>query len=627
MDTPEQFGRYKVERLLGEGAMGKVYLAYDPVLQRRLAVKLISIAPQLNEKTRTEYLTRFSLEAKASARLNHQSIVTVYDAGDEGGLPWIAFQYVDGESLEHLLQRETRLPLETAMSIAGDIAGALRCAHSYGIVHRDIKPANILIDTVTGVAKLADFGVAKAPRAVLTQEGKTVGSPGYMSPEQIDGSDLDERSDIFSLGVVLYEMIAGGHPFVRDTVATTVYATLSGSFASLRTQLPEIPEALDRMVAGCLMPEREQRLRSADDFLEALRGFEASPRRGEPRSSTAGLTPREPEVKGRSTGARRRLAALRDRITAFRRCHGSLDKCINLVASGYASIRPHGSAFGAWCRRKLAWAWARGAPFIVPSYQTARRGWERDRRLRIAFRAAAVVCAAGVALALFFPRGDSGAVAPVLSFTTVSLSREQRALADSCRYLLEEKELYHAEKPAHRLIDRGGVAAANGYLLRGRIALENEEYSAAKDAFTEALELPGGRALLRKEENALLRQLKEILSRERTDELLVSLVAHTLGLGESEEVRRWTSHVHYWLRWNTVRIREAAGEDVDMVQMYILDMNHAGSVSTRVRAARKLGELGDKKAVPALKKARDKGIRAPFVAATASSVLQEHFGE
>ncbi|MDR2728359.1 MAG: serine/threonine protein kinase, partial [Chitinispirillales bacterium] len=227
---PQSYGRYKVLELLGEGAMGRVFLSEDPILKRRVAVKVISTDRHLDPVVLNEYLGRFAIEAQACAKLNHQSIVSIYDAGEENGVPWIAFEYVNGERLDKLIARQKQLPFQQVASIAGDIAQALHHAHSMNIVHRDVKPANILIDDNTKIAKLADFGVVKSPFTTLTQDGTSVGSPGYMSPEQIDGTDVDNRSDIFSFGIMLYEMLTGAHPFLRDTVQATFFATVNSNY-------------------------------------------------------------------------------------------------------------------------------------------------------------------------------------------------------------------------------------------------------------------------------------------------------------------------------------------------------------------------------------------------------------
>jgi len=253
--------------------MGKVYLAHDPVLDRKIALKVIAVDPGLDKNTRDDYFKRFSYEAKASAKLNHPSIVTVYDAGESNGLPWIAFQFIEGETLEKLLGRRLRLPVKRAVVFAADIASALAHAHAWNIVHRDVKPSNILIESLTGIAKLADFGIVKAPWASATQAGNTLGSPGYMSPEQIEGSDLDERADLFCLGVVLYQMISGRHPFLRDTMAGTVFATCNGAFIPLRDLVDGVPPKLDWIIRKCLEANRKRRLGSAALCVAALQSI------------------------------------------------------------------------------------------------------------------------------------------------------------------------------------------------------------------------------------------------------------------------------------------------------------------------------------------------------------------
>lgn len=269
-EQPEKFGRYVVVKLLGKGAMGSVYLAQDPFLDRKIALKVISIDPQLDAQTRAEYLTRFVIEAKASAKLNHPSIVQVYDAGEQESMPWIAFQFIDGESLEDMLKRKGTLTIKRAVLFAIDIASALQHAHSWGIVHRDIKPANILIERNTGIAKLADFGVAKAPWAVSTREGFVVGSPGYMSPEQLKGEEIDERSDLFSLGVVFYQMISGKHPFIRDTLGATAYATLNVEVTPLGDLVDNVPKVVERAIRRCMITDRRIRIKSAAGLIDML---------------------------------------------------------------------------------------------------------------------------------------------------------------------------------------------------------------------------------------------------------------------------------------------------------------------------------------------------------------------
>ena len=269
-ENSRRFGRYVVKGVLGEGAMGRVFLAEDPVLQRLIAVKVIALERPIDEKTKREYLERFAIEARSSAKLSHPSIVAVHDAGQQDGVPWIAFEYVKGERLDQVLKKEKNLSFERLTTIAIQIASALQLAHEHHIVHRDIKPANILLDSRTGIAKLADFGVVKAPWAVLTQSGTSVGSPGYMSPEQIDGSQIDSRSDLFSLGIVIYEMITGRHPFVRDTVPATFYATISGDYEPLKKLRADTPPELVKVINSLLKSQKELRLSSAQDLIDLI---------------------------------------------------------------------------------------------------------------------------------------------------------------------------------------------------------------------------------------------------------------------------------------------------------------------------------------------------------------------
>ncbi|MGB8831486.1 MAG: serine/threonine-protein kinase, partial [Candidatus Sulfotelmatobacter sp.] len=200
--TSERFGRYEVLAELGRGAMGVVYKARDPKINRTVAIKTISMAGQAAEEER-EYRERFYREAEAAGRISHPGIVTIFDVGEEPEThePYIVMEYVGGRSLDRLLTEEARkVRLGTALQLARELAEALDCAHSQGVVHRDLKPANILI-TEDGHAKIADFGVAKLNLANHTLAGRALGTPAYMSPEQLNGEAVDGRSDLFSLGV------------------------------------------------------------------------------------------------------------------------------------------------------------------------------------------------------------------------------------------------------------------------------------------------------------------------------------------------------------------------------------------------------------------------------------------
>lgn len=270
-DLPTSISRYSIVKLLGSGAMGKVYLAHDPILCRNVALKVIEIDPSIQTQCREEYLARFAAEAKASARLDHPSIVQTYDAGQENSEPWIAFQVVEGQSLEAILAERRKLTLRRAILFTLDIASALQHAHGWNIIHRDVKPANILVESKTGIAKLADFGIVQAPWSAPVTNGTMMGSPGYMSPEQIDGKEVDQRSDLFSLGIVLYLMISGEHPFLRDTMTATINATCKGNYKPLRDLVPDVPRQLDAAVRRCLFANVNMRMRTAAELADILR--------------------------------------------------------------------------------------------------------------------------------------------------------------------------------------------------------------------------------------------------------------------------------------------------------------------------------------------------------------------
>jgi len=268
---PSTIGRYRIMSLLGSGSMGKVYIAEDPTLDRTVALKVVEIDPTLQADVRDAYRSRFSAEAKALARLDHPNIVHIFDTGEENGKPWIAFQLVDGESLETMLSERIKLSVRRALLFTLDIASALQHAHDWNIIHRDVKPENILIDKKTGLATLTDFGIAQASWSKAVETGSLVGSPGYMSPEQIDGKEVDRRSDIFSLGVVLYRMLSGEHPFLRPTLTATIDATCRGDYSPLQNLVPEIPKPLEAAVRRCLFSNYKMRFGSAAEFIDVIK--------------------------------------------------------------------------------------------------------------------------------------------------------------------------------------------------------------------------------------------------------------------------------------------------------------------------------------------------------------------
>lgn len=268
----QQIGRYEVLSVLGRGAMGIVYKAADPVLNRIVAVKTINLS--LDPDQRGEYEARFQQEAKAAGSLSHPAIVTIYDLGKTGDLAYIAMEFLDGQELHDLISAEHCLPVKQATSIAAQVASGLSYAHQHGIVHRDIKPANIMV-LKDGFAKITDFGIARMRVSeVKTQTGMRLGSPKYMSPEQVLGQRVDHRTDIFSLGVVLYEMLTGKAPFRGDSLEALMYQTVNITPLPPSRINPDVPEMLDLILAKMLEKRLENRYQSAADLASDLRECE-----------------------------------------------------------------------------------------------------------------------------------------------------------------------------------------------------------------------------------------------------------------------------------------------------------------------------------------------------------------
>jgi len=220
-----QLGRYEIIGELGQGAMGVVYKARDPLIDREVAIKTINLSLAMDE--RDEFEARFYQEAKAAGRLGHPNIVTIYDVGRGEEVAYIAMEYLQGRELRDILNEKPLLPLREVLSIVSQVAQGLAYAHEHDIVHRDIKPSNVMV-VRDGHVKITDFGIARmASSAVRTQTGMVLGSPKYMSPEQVMGKITDHRSDIFSLGVMLYEMLTGQVPFIGENVNAIMYQTLN----------------------------------------------------------------------------------------------------------------------------------------------------------------------------------------------------------------------------------------------------------------------------------------------------------------------------------------------------------------------------------------------------------------
>jgi len=266
----KKIGRYEVTSVMGQGAMGTVYKAVDPLIERIVAIKTINL--ELSKEERAEFEERFYREAKSAGRLSHPNIVTIYDVGETDEAAYIAMEFLEGQSLREMLDSGVVLPLKRICSIAAKVATALNYAHENGVVHRDIKPANIMILRNRDV-KIMDFGIALIPTGSRTQAGTALGSPKYMAPEQLAGKATDGRADIFSLGVMLYEMLTGSTPFNGDNLSAIMYKILNEEPVLPGTLNARVPAEFDRIVARALAKRPEDRYQTAKEFARDLRHY------------------------------------------------------------------------------------------------------------------------------------------------------------------------------------------------------------------------------------------------------------------------------------------------------------------------------------------------------------------
>jgi len=265
----ENLGRYEIVAELGQGAMGTVYKARDPLLDRIVAIKTISL--NLPEDEVAEYEARFYQEAKAAGQLSHPNIVTIYDIGKSDHLAYMAMEYLEGQELRHMLSGASAIPIEQALDIGAQVADALEYAHERQVVHRDIKPANVMVLN-DGVIKITDFGIARMRNnEIKTMTGMILGSPKYMSPEQVAGKRADQRSDLFSLGVVIYEMLTGTSPFVADNIHGVMYQTLNFTPPAAKSLNPALPDVVNYIIAKVLAKNTDDRYQCAKDLANDLR--------------------------------------------------------------------------------------------------------------------------------------------------------------------------------------------------------------------------------------------------------------------------------------------------------------------------------------------------------------------
>jgi serine/threonine protein kinase/tetratricopeptide (TPR) repeat protein len=262
--------RYEVIEELGKGGMGKVFRVYDKKLEEEVALKLLDTEIYEDKKT----LKRFRNEIKLARKIGHKNVCKMYDLSEEEGVPFITMEYVPGEDLKSFMKRSRQLTLGTALTIAKQVCEGLTEAHSLGIVHRDLKPGNIMIDK-EGNAKIMDFGIARYVRGEsITRTGVMVGTPDYMSPEQVEGESIDERSDLYSLGVILYEMATGKVPFEGDTPITVGVKHKMERPREPKIINPQIPDSLNRVILKCMAKDKAKRYKNADELLSELQSME-----------------------------------------------------------------------------------------------------------------------------------------------------------------------------------------------------------------------------------------------------------------------------------------------------------------------------------------------------------------
>ncbi|QXC59729.1 Stk1 family PASTA domain-containing Ser/Thr kinase [Aquihabitans sp. G128] len=298
-------GRYELQRRVGRGGMAEVFLARDRLLDRPVAIKILF--PEF--ATDPSFVARFRREAQSAANLNHPNIVGVYDWGKERGTYYIVMEYIDGRSVSDILRSDGPIEAKRAAGIAADVAGALGFAHRKGVVHRDVKPGNVLI-TSNGEVKVADFGIARAmtqsSEENLTQTGSVMGTATYFSPEQAQGKPVDPRSDLYSLGVVLYEMSAGKPPFSADSPVAIAYKHVQEPVPSLREQVPGVPEAYEAITLKALAKQADDRYQDAAELRADLLRF----REGRPVQAAAALAAPPPGPPTAATAAVPRAAGV-----------------------------------------------------------------------------------------------------------------------------------------------------------------------------------------------------------------------------------------------------------------------------------------------------------------------------
>jgi serine/threonine-protein kinase len=270
MEKP-MLGRYQIEKELGKGAMGVVYLGKDPKIGRVVAIKTMALSQEFEGDELVEVKERFFREAETAGRLTHPNIVTIYDAGEEHDLAFIAMEFLKGRDLVPYTKKDALLPALLVMSIVARVAEALGYAHQQNVVHRDIKPANIMYEPESDTPKVTDFGIARVTDSSKTKTGMVLGTPSYMSPEQLAGKKVEGRSDLFSLGVTLYQMLSGSLPFTGDSMAQLMFKIANEPHADIRTVNPGLPTCVAAVVNKSLAKDPDQRYQTGEQMAKAIR--------------------------------------------------------------------------------------------------------------------------------------------------------------------------------------------------------------------------------------------------------------------------------------------------------------------------------------------------------------------
>src|SRR2546426_6165454 len=263
----ERIGRYQIKRTLGRGAMGVVYLAFDPVFDRHSAIKVMTTGGEIDEELRA----RFFREARSVAKIRHPNIIAIYDMGEDQNRPYIAMEHLEGADLKALIEKKVFIPFEKKLDLIIQTCRGLHYAHQHAVIHRDIKPANIFL-ALDGEVRILDFGLARLESSELTRAGMIMGTPYYMSPEQVRGSrELDGRSDLFSVIVLLYELIAYTRPFEADNLTGVCFKIVSEPHPPISQFLHGCAEELEQIIDRGLSKDRDARFATGEELAEALK--------------------------------------------------------------------------------------------------------------------------------------------------------------------------------------------------------------------------------------------------------------------------------------------------------------------------------------------------------------------